>query len=94
MQSEPTLIIKNPSNPEKNQAARHHSKHGLGENELISDLVSSGGGLGDQTRSAGGANASLTITVASGNVERRLGDLPNGSRFKSLMATNHAKSLS
>ena len=94
MQSEPTLTIKNSSNPEKNQTARHHSKHGLGENELTSELLSSGGGLGDRTRSARGAKAAVTITVASGNVERCLRDLPNGSCFKSPMAMNHAKLLS
>lgn len=82
MLSLPTITIKNSSNPEKNQAFRHHSQHGLDESELTSDLLPSGGGLGDRTRPDRGANAAVTNAPASGDVERCLQDLPNGSCLK------------
>lgn len=82
MQSEPTLIIKNPSNPEKSQTARHHNQHGLDEDELLSSLLSSGGGLDDRSRSPRGAKVATTIAVAPDDGEICLQDLPNGSGLK------------
>lgn len=82
MQSEPTLTIKNLSTPKKNQTARHHSQHGLDENEFTSGLLPSGGGLGDWMHPDRGAEAAVAIDVAPHDVERCLQDLPNGSCLK------------